>query len=202
MAYFEICQKIKDEKWKVDNQYPKNLGPHAFNDKQWVGYDDVDTFKMKADFIIQNGLGGAMVWTLDNDDFRGLCNGQQSPLITSLKESLFNLQSKKQQSSEVAIQPSSSVDKPVRTVSRSDTLRKQTNSRRPSFSFSNGQSSSSLSTTLSTTPSTTTTTTTTTTEPPTEVTSSEPEFTTPDPGVEFKCEDEGKYFELFIYFFH
>lgn len=201
LAYFEICQKIKDEKWKVDNQYPKNLGPHAYDGKQWVGYDDVDTFRMKADFILQNGLGGAMVWTLDNDDFRGSCNGQQSPLITALKEALFNPSASKKQfdlSSALQVQPSSSVDKPVRAVSRTDSnVRKQINSRRPTFGFSNGgPSSTSLSTTLSTTTTratTTTTTTTTTTEPPPkeENTTSEPEFTTPDPGVDFKCEDEG-----------
>ena len=58
LAYFEICQKIKDENWKVDGGlHPKNLGPHAFHDKQWVAYDDIDTFKNKADFIIQNNLG-------------------------------------------------------------------------------------------------------------------------------------------------
>ena len=184
----------------MDNQYPKNLGPHAYDGKQWVGYDDVETFKMKADFIIQNGLGGAMVWTLDNDDFRGSCNGQQSPLISALKEALFNPSASKKQfdvNSALQVQPSSSVDKPVRAISRSDNVRKQINSRRPTFGFSNsGPSSTSLSTTLSTTTTratTTTTTTTTTTEPPPkeENTTSEPEFTTPDPGVDFKCEDEG-----------
>ena len=184
----------------MDNQYPKNLGPHAYDGKQWVGYDDVETFKMKADFIIQNGLGGAMVWTLDNDDFRGSCNGQQSPLISALKEALFNPSASKKQfdvNSALQVQPSSSVDKPVRAISRSDNVRKQINSRRPTFGFSNsGPSSTSLSTTLSTTTTratTTTTTTTTTTElpPKEENTTSEPEFTTPDPGVDFKCEDEG-----------
>ena len=37
---------------------------------------------------MKEGLGGGMVWTLDNDDFRGKCYGEQSPLVTTLKSAL------------------------------------------------------------------------------------------------------------------
>lgn len=37
----------------------------------------------------ENGLGGIMYWSLDNDDFRGICNGQQYPLVEAGKQALF-----------------------------------------------------------------------------------------------------------------
>jgi chitinase len=33
--------------------------------KQWVSYDDADTFKQKRDFQEKMGLGGALIWASD-----------------------------------------------------------------------------------------------------------------------------------------
>lgn len=38
-----------------------------------------------------NNLGGIMFWSIDNDDFRGQCNGRQYPLIESAKAALFGI---------------------------------------------------------------------------------------------------------------
>nr|KAG5705695.1 hypothetical protein BaRGS_026634 [Batillaria attramentaria] len=48
--------------------------PYAFHkpSKQWIGYDDIDSIKIKAQYIKDQGLGGAMVWALDLDDFAAL----------------------------------------------------------------------------------------------------------------------------------
>ena len=39
----------------------------ASND-QWVSYDDKTTFKQKVDFANSVGLGGVMIWSIDQDD--------------------------------------------------------------------------------------------------------------------------------------
>ncbi|XP_071042934.1 endochitinase [Parasteatoda tepidariorum] len=88
LAYYEICQKIQEEDWELEAPYPNIMGPFAYKDNQWVGFDDEDIIIEKVRFIMQEGLGGGMVWTLDNDDFRGKCYGEQSPLITTLKTAL------------------------------------------------------------------------------------------------------------------
>ena len=44
---------------------------------------------LQAEYVRENGLGGIMYWSLDNDDFRGICNGEQYPLVEAGKKALF-----------------------------------------------------------------------------------------------------------------
>lgn len=34
------------------------MGPVAYKGNQWVGYDDVDIVRKKAEYVADNGLGG------------------------------------------------------------------------------------------------------------------------------------------------
>lgn len=34
------------------------MGPVAFRGNQWVGYDDIEMVKKKAEYVAENGLGG------------------------------------------------------------------------------------------------------------------------------------------------
>ncbi|XP_066091039.1 chitotriosidase-1 [Saccopteryx bilineata] len=85
LAYYEVCawkgaaeRRIKDQKV-----------PYAFLGNQWVGFDDVESFKTKVSYLKQKGLGGAMVWALDMDDFAGsFCNQGRYPLIKTLQTEL------------------------------------------------------------------------------------------------------------------
>jgi chitinase len=68
MGYMEICLKVKNAGW-VEVDDPE--GPYAYSmDKTiWVGYDTPGSAADKANYIIQRGLGGAMIWDLPQDDF-------------------------------------------------------------------------------------------------------------------------------------
>ncbi|XP_052036875.1 chitinase-like protein 3 [Apodemus sylvaticus] len=85
-AYYEICSFLKEgatEKWNANQEVP-----YAFKNLDWVGYDNVQSFKKKAQWLKENNFGGAMVWALDMDDFTGtFCNQNNAkfPLITVLK---------------------------------------------------------------------------------------------------------------------
>ncbi|XP_056128886.1 acidic mammalian chitinase-like [Lampris incognitus] len=87
-AYYEICTFLKQgatQAWDAAQDVP-----YAFNSQNlWVGYDDIKSFKIKIQWLKQNGFGGAMVWSLDLDDFTGTFCGQgKYPLISTLKSGL------------------------------------------------------------------------------------------------------------------
>ena len=43
------------------------------NSTIFVGYDDPFMVLIKADYILEKGLGGAMVWDISLDDFANRC---------------------------------------------------------------------------------------------------------------------------------
>ncbi|XP_039605940.1 acidic mammalian chitinase-like [Polypterus senegalus] len=86
-AYYEICTFLGQgatQAWDSAQDVP-----YAYNGNLWVGYDNEKSFKMKANWLMQNNFGGAMVWSLDLDDFSGtFCNQGRYPLINTLKSAL------------------------------------------------------------------------------------------------------------------
>ncbi|XP_054965456.1 chitotriosidase-1 isoform X1 [Pan paniscus] len=85
LAYYEVCSWKGATKQRIQDQKV----PYIFRDNQWVGFDDVESFKTKVSYLKQKGLGGAMVWALDLDDFAGFsCNQGRYPLIQTLRQEL------------------------------------------------------------------------------------------------------------------
>ncbi|XP_029418045.1 chitotriosidase-1 isoform X2 [Nannospalax galili] len=75
--------------WKEKHRIKDQKVPYVFQGNQWVGFDDMESFKAKVSYLKRKGLGGAMVWTLDLDDFTGsFCNQGQYPLIRMLQQEL------------------------------------------------------------------------------------------------------------------
>lgn len=67
---------MRDKEYKV--------GAYATKDNQWVSYDDIENIRAKAKYVHDMNLGGAMVWTLDYDDFHGICGYGNFPLLATL----------------------------------------------------------------------------------------------------------------------
>ncbi|VFV31440.1 acidic mammalian chitinase-like [Lynx pardinus] len=82
-----ICTFLKNgatQAWDT----PQDV-PYAYQGNQWVGYDNVKSFDIKAQWLKENNFGGAMVWAIDLDDFTGtFCNQGKFPLINTLKKAL------------------------------------------------------------------------------------------------------------------
>lgn len=94
LGYNEICEAFKRQpsKWTIVRE-PDYLAPYAYdNERQWVGYDDVESLRLKAQFAKSMGLGGMMMWSIETDDFLGTChNGEKFPLLNTIKRVLNNM---------------------------------------------------------------------------------------------------------------
>ena len=70
LAYNEICQKIQKGDFTKVSDPTNKMGPYAHGAGQWVGYDDPAMAGLKAQYILDQKLGGGMFWDLPSDDFR------------------------------------------------------------------------------------------------------------------------------------
>lgn len=65
------------------------MGPYAWRKDQWVSFDDDYMVRHKAEYVRAMGLGGAMAWALDLDDFTGSrCGCGKSPLLLTINHVL------------------------------------------------------------------------------------------------------------------
>ncbi|XP_043276969.1 acidic mammalian chitinase-like isoform X2 [Venturia canescens] len=88
LGYNEICEMQKKNHWVFHFDEERRV-PYIYYKDQWVGYDNVKSVREKAGYINEMGLGGAMVWSVETDDFRGNC-GEKYPLIRSIRYVLRN----------------------------------------------------------------------------------------------------------------
>lgn len=93
LAYYEICDNIRNGGWQTIEDVDHLNGPYAFSPntpKVWVGYDDSSMAAVKSQYILDNQLAGAMVWDLSTDDFRNLCGEGVNPILTTISEKLVD----------------------------------------------------------------------------------------------------------------
>ncbi|KAI8128837.1 putative chitinase 10 [Lucilia cuprina] len=99
LGYNELCEKFLMEKslWHLEWE-SQQMVPYAYYDKQWIGYDNERSVELKVNYVNRENLGGIMIWTVELDDFRGVCNGKTYPLlniINEVKEIIINCNDKK-----------------------------------------------------------------------------------------------------------
>ncbi|XP_050304967.1 probable chitinase 10 isoform X2 [Anthonomus grandis grandis] len=87
LAYYEICHRVKYQNW-MSRKSALGAGPYAYSKDQWVGYEDTNSIKEKANYIRTSGFAGAVAWTIDLDDFNNKCCSGSFPLLHSLNEAL------------------------------------------------------------------------------------------------------------------
>ena len=90
LMYSEICKNVNQNGWTKVTDSTGKMGPYAFNGNQWVGYDDMPTVAIKAQYIVDNQLGGSMFWDLASDDFKNLCGDGKYPLFKTVSDIVKN----------------------------------------------------------------------------------------------------------------
>ncbi|XP_055636577.1 probable chitinase 10 [Toxorhynchites rutilus septentrionalis] len=90
LSYYEICNNIREKKWTVVRDRKGRMGPYAYKGDQWVSFDDQYMIRHKSEYVKAMGLGGAMIWALDLDDFRNLCDCEEYPLLKTINRVLRN----------------------------------------------------------------------------------------------------------------
>jgi len=89
LSYYEVCEMLIEGAnyvWDEEMQVP-----YLVQGDQWVGFDDEKSIRNKMKWIQSNGYAGAMVWSIDMDDFNGtVCgSGVKYPLVGAMREELF-----------------------------------------------------------------------------------------------------------------
>ncbi|PNF19137.1 hypothetical protein B7P43_G09797 [Cryptotermes secundus] len=114
LGYNEICEQ--SSQWTVYWNEEQEV-PYAVNGNQWVGYDNADSLKLKAQYVKEKGLGGAMIWSVETDDFLGVCGAGKFPLLVAINSVLTGKTSGIQQSTtQVTTAAPSQVAEPVQAA--------------------------------------------------------------------------------------
>ncbi|XP_067649594.1 acidic mammalian chitinase-like [Haliotis asinina] len=92
LNYFDVCQLIKNNSTTVvwDD---KSKVPYLYQGALWVSYDNVRSVTLKTQYLLQQGFGGAMVFSLNCDDYKGTCDGKTKwPLLKAITAAIKDYQ--------------------------------------------------------------------------------------------------------------
>lgn len=93
LGYNEICEELmeQDNPWtsKFDQDHQ---APYMFKGKKWISYDDEKSIRLKSEFAFDKGLAGVMVWSIETDDFKGICGQDRFPLLRTINNALHQRQ--------------------------------------------------------------------------------------------------------------
>uniref|UniRef100_A0A182IVC1 chitinase n=1 Tax=Anopheles atroparvus TaxID=41427 RepID=A0A182IVC1_ANOAO len=76
LAYHEVCTHfLPGASWTRVWEGVQRV-PYGFLGQQWIGYDDHESVTEKCSYVNSRNLGGAMLWSIDMDDFSGFCGSK------------------------------------------------------------------------------------------------------------------------------
>jgi len=97
-TYSEICW-FEQNNLYVNVKFDKETcSPFMYSGLEWISYENLESFECKTNFILDNNFGGAMIFSLNTDDFTGkYCynhktnkNNSTFPLVRKIRSILFD----------------------------------------------------------------------------------------------------------------
>ena len=90
MGYNEICEELKEPNNGWNITFDKHhQAPYMKKGVKWISYDDEISIRKKSQFAYDQGLAGVMTWSIDTDDFTGVCSGHKFPLLRAINNALY-----------------------------------------------------------------------------------------------------------------
>lgn len=94
ISYPDVC-------WFLSNYHITPIfdldtkSPYAYKTNEWISYDDGQSLSYKTEFIKSNEFGGAMVLSLNVDDYKGTCGIKRAdavsfPLTRKVKDVMYD----------------------------------------------------------------------------------------------------------------
>ncbi|XP_011160586.1 chitinase-3-like protein 2 [Solenopsis invicta] len=89
VSYPTVCQFLQSGAESVFNK--ESRVPYAFKGREWISYDNEESVYYKSTWIRTNGFKGAMILSLNVDDWNGNCYGTNEtfPLTRTISKVLF-----------------------------------------------------------------------------------------------------------------
>ncbi|CAB0018164.1 unnamed protein product [Nesidiocoris tenuis] len=86
-SYPDACKFLKDRKTNhnFDDSYQV---PYAYNGNEWISYENELSVKLKAMYVKEKRFGGAMIYSLNSDDFYGECGAKKFVLTRTVNDIL------------------------------------------------------------------------------------------------------------------
>ncbi|KAK3744519.1 hypothetical protein RRG08_056657 [Elysia crispata] len=97
LSHYEICERLQTGRYTtvLDALGQTN---YAYNVQEWITYEDTVSLADKVQFILSNDFAGAMVWSFDQDDFKGeFCRRGPYPLMSVIANGLLTAASRQPQ---------------------------------------------------------------------------------------------------------
>ncbi|XP_032522110.2 probable chitinase 2 [Danaus plexippus] len=87
LGYNELCEKFERELWNI---YYDDISkvPYAVQGRNWISFDDIDSLTIKIEYALKFNISGAMIWSIETDDFRGTCSDGKYPLLRAVNRAL------------------------------------------------------------------------------------------------------------------
>ncbi|XP_045466224.1 acidic mammalian chitinase-like isoform X2 [Harmonia axyridis] len=86
--YGAICEFMKSQ--NLTPVFDKETkSPYVTNGTEWVSFENEESIKYKTEFVLDNGFGGVMVFSLNSDDFEGKCKTGDKFPNTKLIHKIF-----------------------------------------------------------------------------------------------------------------